>query len=165
MLAGLPGVGKSAIADELGRRLRAPVISVDPIETAIVRSGITQSFETGLAAYKVGAHVAEHQLRLGLAVIADAANYLEAGRDFWRAAAEAAGVGWWAIEVVCSNEREHRHRLETRTRNLDPYLEPTWDDVMNRQTETEPWRHPRLVIDTVLPVDENVDRILEHLAG
>jgi predicted kinase len=163
MLAGLPGVGKSAFADGLGRRLRAAVISVDPIEAAIIRSGIPQSFETGLAAYRVGALVAEHQLRLGLTVIADAANYLEAGRNFWRAAADAAGASWRAIEVVCSDDGEHRHRLHTRRRNVDPLPELSWDDVNKRRADTEPWRAPRLVIDTVRPVEENVERALKHL--
>jgi predicted kinase len=35
VFSGLPGTGKSAIADEVGRRLPAPVFSVDPIEAAI----------------------------------------------------------------------------------------------------------------------------------
>lgn len=163
MLSGLPGVGKSAVADELGRRLGAVVISVDPIETAIIRSGITQSFETGLAAYTAGAAVAEHQLRLGLTVIADAANYLEVGRSIWRAVADTARVDWRAIEIVCSDEREHRRRLDARRRDLAPYREPTWDEVARRRTETEPWSHPRLVIDTVHPIDLNVKAALDYL--
>src|SRR5262245_41682635 len=130
MFSGLPGVGKSAVADALGRELAAPVVSVDPIETAILRSGIPMSFETGLAAYTVGATIAEHQLGLGLTVIADAANYLEVGRDVWRAAAAAAGVESRAIEVVCSDEAEHQRRLRTRSRRLEPYPEPTWEDVV-----------------------------------
>ncbi len=86
LMSGLPGSGKSAIADELGRRLPACVVSVDPIEAAIIRSGIAQSFETGVAAYEVGATVAAHQLAFGFNVVADAANYLEVGRDVWRRA-------------------------------------------------------------------------------
>jgi AAA domain len=79
LMSGLPGVGKSAIADALGERLPAVVVSVDEIEAAMLRSGIDRPFETGLAAYNAGAAIAEHQLRLGLSVIADAANYLEVG--------------------------------------------------------------------------------------
>jgi predicted kinase len=165
IFSGLPGVGKSAIADALGRELRAAVISVDPIEAAILRAGIRQSFETGLAAYTVGAVFAEHQLRLGLTVIADAANYLEVGRGMWRAAADAAGTGWWAIEVVCSDENEHQRRLSARRRQLDPFPEPTWADVVNRRAETEPWRDPRLVVDTVLPLDDNIATAVVYLKG
>ena len=86
-MSGLPGVGKSTIASELGRLLPAVVLSVDHIEDAMLRAGLAPSFETGVAAYEVGAAVAQEQLALGHSVIADAANYMEVGRDVWRRAA------------------------------------------------------------------------------
>jgi predicted kinase len=156
-MSGLPGVGKSAIADELGRRLRVPVISVDPIEAAIVRSGIPKSFETGLAAYNVGAALAESHLRLGVSVIADAANYLEVGREIWRSAASKTGSVVKAVEVVCSNEAVHRRRLDERRRGLEPLVEPTWTEVRRWRAEFEPWTEERLVLDSVQPVEVNVE--------
>jgi len=165
MLSGLPGVGKSAIADEVARRLHAPVISVDAIEAAILRSGIPHSFETGLAAYNVGATIAEAQLAVGLTVVADAANYLEAGRTIWRSAAQRAHAAWRAVQVVCSNEAEHRRRLRDRNRRLDPFPEPTWANVQQWRAETEPWTDECLVLDTVHPIKDNVDRLLEYLAA
>lgn len=38
-MVGLPGVGKSSVAEALGRKLNAPVVSVDPIEAAMWRAG------------------------------------------------------------------------------------------------------------------------------
>jgi predicted kinase len=163
MLSGLPGVGKSAIADALGQRLPAVVISVDPIEAAILRCGIPRSFETGVAAYEVGAVVAEHQLRHGLHVVADAANYLEVGRNVWRAAAERAGVATRAVEIVCGDEREHRQRVESRRRALEPYPELDWDAVLRRRAEVEPWPHDVLTLDSVRPIDDNVAEALAYL--
>ena len=84
MLSGLPGAGKSHLADALAVEFGAVVVSVDPIEDAMIRSGLSMSFETGVAAYEAGATVAAKQLRNGLTVIVDAANYLEVGRDVWR---------------------------------------------------------------------------------
>jgi predicted kinase len=164
MLSGLPGVGKSALADGLGRALPAVVVSVDPIEAAILRSGIPQSFETGVAAYVVGAAVAEHQLRLGLDVVADAANLVEPGRDTWREAAAAAGAEVVVIEVVCTDERAHRRRLEARGARFDPYPEPTWDEVMAR--ERDPWTVQHLVLDTSrADSEELLAAALAHLRG
>ena len=108
MLGGLPGSGKSTVAGELARRLRAVVVSVDPIEDAIIRSGVPMSFATGVAAYEVGATVAREQLRNGLTVIADAANYLEVGRDMWRHAASDVDAAIAAVTVICSDEALHR---------------------------------------------------------
>lgn len=37
-MAGLPGSGKSTVAEALGAQLRTRVVSVDPLESAILRS-------------------------------------------------------------------------------------------------------------------------------
>jgi predicted kinase len=163
LMSGLPGVGKSAIADALGERLPAVVVSVDEIEAAMLRSGIDRPFETGLAAYNAGAAIAEHQLRLGLSVIADAANYLEVGRQIWCAAAESAGGDVKVLEVVCSDERAHRARLASRRRGLEPFPEPTWADIERWRAETEPWSRDRLTLDSAVPLDENVELALSYL--
>lgn len=165
VFSGLPGVGKSAIAEAVGSRLPAAVISVDIIETAILRSGIPRSFETGLAAYEVGAALGAQQLRLGMSAIADAANDLEVGRSIWRAAALGAGATWRVIEIVCSDPDEHRRRLERRHRQLEPFPEPTWEDVLRRRAESEPWDEDRLTVDSCRSVDENVARILGYLGA
>ena len=124
----------------------------------MLRSGIPRSFETGLAAYNVGAAVAEDQLRLGLTVIADAANDLEVGRSIWRSAAERARAEWRVIEVVCSDETTHRQRLEARRRHLEPFPEPTWDDIVQRRADAESWSEDHLVLDSIRPIHDNVAR-------
>ena len=163
VFSGLPGVGKSALADAVGRELGAAVVSVDPIEAAIIRSGIAQSFETGLAAYEVGATLVEHQLRLGLTVIADAANYLEVGRAMWRGAAERTGADLRVIEVECPDLDEHRRRLESRRRGIEAFPEPSWDDVQRRRSEWEPWTDPRLTLDSTRPLEDLVAVCLTFL--
>jgi predicted kinase len=163
VLSGLPGAGKSAVADGLGRRLGATVLSVDPIEAAIWRCGIPPSFETGVAAYEVAVVLAENQLRLGLPVIGDAVNSSEIARDMWRQAARRAGVPVRVIEVVCSDEEVHRRRLAGRVRGIDGFPEPTWDEVLARRDGWEAWQDDRLLIDSVGPVADNVDRALAYV--
>ena len=163
VVSGLPGVGKSRLADALGRKLGAAVLSVDPIEAAIWRCGIPPSFETGLAAYEVVAVLAEHQLRLGLTVIADAVSSLEVAREMWRGAAARTGAAMGIVEVVCSNEATHRERLARRTREIDGFPEPSWDEVIRRRDEWEPWVDERLVVDSVRELDENIAEALEFL--
>jgi hypothetical protein len=62
------------------------------------------SFETGLAAYEVGATVALAQLRIGLTLIADAANYLEVGRD-------AGPSGDTSVSTRCPTKRRSPNNL------------------------------------------------------
>lgn len=163
VLSGLPGVGKSALAEELGRRLPAAVMSVDPIEAAIMRCGIPRSFETGVAAYEVGAVLAEHQLQIGLSVIADAVSSLEVGREMWRQAARRAMAPLAVIELACSDEQLHRDRLTSRERGMGGFPEPTWADVVRRRTEWEDWPEDRLALDSAEPMLDNVERSLEYL--
>jgi predicted kinase len=164
VVSGLPGVGKSAVADAVGRHLGAAVLSVDPIEAAIMRSGIERSFETGLAAYEVVAALAEEQLRLGLSAVADAVSGLEVARDMWRRAAGRTRSAMPVIEVVCSDEDLHRRRLAARRRSIEGFPEPPWQEVVARHDEWEPWPEARLVLDSVRPLGDLVPEALEYLS-
>lgn len=163
VMSGLPGAGKSAIADAVGRALGAPVLSVDPIEAAIWRCGIPPSFETGVTAYDVAAVLAEHQLGMGLTVITDSVSSLEVARTMWRQAAARAGSGLAIIEVICSDENVHRQRLASRQRVIPGFPDPSWEDVKMRRAEWEPWDDPRLVVDTMRSINENVAEALDYL--
>jgi predicted kinase len=162
-LAGLPGAGKSSFARALGRALRVPVLSVDPIEAALFRSGIERTQPTGLAAYVVAEALADRQLELGLSVIVDAANYVEPGREMWRELARVRGVPLQFIELVCSDEREHRARLERRGVDIPGFYRVSWEDVVRRRAETQPWSDERLVLDTAAPEPENVAAALRRV--
>ena len=162
-LAGLPGAGKSTLATALGRALGAPVLSVDPVEGALLRAGIERSDRTGLAAYLVVAALAERQLDLGLTPVVDAANYVEPARQTWRDLATRRRVPLRWIEVVCTDEAAHRARLEARGDYLPGFYAVTWADVRRRLAETEPWTDDRLVVDTAAPASANLARALAYV--
>ena len=166
--AGLPGAGKSAIADQLGRRLGVPVISVDPLESAILSAGIDSDQPTGLAAYLVAETLASSVMVPGRSVIVDAVNAVNPAREQWVSLAERHGDAIRFIEVVCSDQELHRERLEARNRNLPFFSEPTWHAVEQSLDEYDEWSGPssevrRLVLDSVEPLDTLVDRALTWL--
>ncbi|MFE0106413.1 AAA family ATPase [Streptomyces sp. NPDC059009] len=90
VMAGLPGAGKSSVAEALGRKVTVPVVSVDPIEAAMWRAGVARDQPTGLAAYVVAE--AEGVLGLGQSVTVDAVDAVEAARGQWRSLADRHGV-------------------------------------------------------------------------
>lgn len=163
VMSGLPGVGKSAIADAVGRELGAVVLSVDPIEAAMWRCGVRPSFETGVATYEVAAVLAEHQLSLGLSVITDSVSALEIARSRWREAAVSTTADLRIIEVICSDREVHHRRLTSRQRAIYGFPEPSWDDVQRRRAEWEPWTEHRLVVDTIGDHADNVDAVLRFI--
>ena len=73
LVSGLPGSGKSTVAEAQSRALSLPVFSIDPIEAAMWRGGLARA-DTGIAAYEVAIALAGEHLRLGHSVIVDAVN-------------------------------------------------------------------------------------------
>src|ERR1700709_119890 len=117
-MAGLPGAGKSTVAEVIGNRLGYAILSVDPIESAILFSGIDSDQPTGLAAYLVAEAIADAALANGQTIIVDAVNAVDPAREQWVNLAKKHGEQLRFIEVVCSDTELHRERLEARDRNL-----------------------------------------------
>jgi predicted kinase len=166
--AGLPGAGKSTIAEQIGARLGYPIVSVDPIESAILSAGIDSGQPTGLAAYLVAESIAGAELALEHSVIVDAVNGVNPAREQWVTLAEKYGDALKFIEVICSDSEVHRQRLESRNRNLPHVAEPTWHAVEQSLDEYDAWSGisaavDRITLDSVLPLHVNVDRALEFL--
>jgi predicted kinase len=147
VLSGLPGSGKSMVAEGLSRTLSIPLFSVDPIEAAMWRGGLAKD-QTGIAAYEVAIALADENLRLGHSVIVDAVNPIEAPRAAWRSLAAKHRAEMKIIECVCADEAVHRRRIEARVRNIAGMPEVTWDRVQRRRAEYEAWTDARLTLDT-----------------
>jgi predicted kinase len=162
-MAGLPGSGKSAVAEEVARALGCALLSVDPIEAAMWRAGIDRDQPTGLAAYVIAEDLAREQLLLGGDVIVDAVNDVEPARAQWRSMAARLDQALAFIEVFCSDQQEHRHRLESRQRAIDGFPEPTWESVVERMNGFTGWGDDRLRVDSVRPLVESAASVLEYV--
>lgn len=155
IMAGLPGSGKSSVAEALARALCAPVFSIDPIEAAMWRSGIPKAM-TGIAAYVIAEAMAEENLHPGRTVIVDAVNPVGAARAAWVRLAERRKARLTFVECCCSNLALHRSRIENRVRGIAGMPEITWERVEERRAEYEPWTMERIVLDTAAETPERL---------
>ncbi len=162
-MSGLPGSGKSTIAAGIAKHLKLPVLSVDPIESAIIKAGIARSFETGLAAYLVAERLADEQLKLANSVIIDAVNAEEEGKDVWRGLAGRHGLEPIVLDVVTSDVALHQGRLLSRVRGLHGLDEVTWDMVQARQKAATEWTEPALRIDSADDLEANINAALRYI--
>jgi predicted kinase len=160
VFGGLPGTGKTTLARLLAAELSAAYVRIDALEAAMGRAGLPRDERVGLAAYTVAHAVAEGSLLAGATVVVDAVNPVEEARRAWRELAHRVARPLRVIEVTCSDQAEHRRRVEQRTADLDHDL-PTWSDVLAR--EYEPWKEERLVVDTCEPQAESLARIKTYL--
>ncbi|WP_333835378.1 AAA family ATPase [Rubrimonas sp.] len=156
--SGLPGAGKTTIARRVCARLGAVLLRIDSIETALARSTrrIRPAEDAG---YAVAYAVAADNLRAGLSVVADCVNDIALTRAAWADMATDAAAFLLNVEVICSDDDEHRRRVETRTPDTEGLLLPDWQAVASR--EFEPWTEPLLVLDTaILSVADAVARVV-----
>ena len=96
--------------------------------------------------YAIAYRIAADNLSLGSTVVADSVNSIGITRDAWRSAGELAGVRILEIEIKCSDQKEHKQRIETRNTSIEGLPRPTWDKVLTR--DHEPWITAKIVIDT-----------------
>jgi predicted kinase len=135
VFSGLPGTGKTTIASELARRINAVYLRIDVIEQALRDANVLTS-DVGASGYGVANALALSNLRLGQTVIADCVNPVRESREAWHAVAATAGAELLDIEVVCSDLREHRRRVESRTGDISGLVPPTWQSIWERHYET-----------------------------
>ena len=163
VLSGLPGTGKSTLAEGLSRTLSIPLFSIDSIEAAMWRGGLAKD-QTGVAAYDVAIALADEHLRLGHSVIVDAVNPIEAPRAAWRSLAAKYRADIRIIECICGDEAAHRRRIEARVRDIAGMPEVSWARVQRRRAEYEAWTDARLTLDTsAKSADQLLAEALDYL--
>jgi predicted kinase len=167
-MAGLPGAGKSTIAQVIGSRLGASVVSVDPLESAILKAGIDSGQPTGLAAYLVAETIAESVLVSGHDVIVDAVNAVDPAREQWVNLAQRQGVKLRFIEVSCPDPEIHRQRLANRERKFSRPTAVIRHAVEQSLEEYSTWAGSsgavaRITIDSTQPLGSNVEIALAFL--
>lgn len=114
VIGGLPATGKSTIARVLAQHHKIPYVRIDTIEQSLIRSGIADV--SGTAGYITGYALAAEQLRLGLSVVVECVNPVEATRNAWSATAQHNSARLLSVEVICSDPDEQSQTRRTASR-------------------------------------------------
>jgi len=168
-VGGLIASGKSTVAERLGELLDAPVLSADWVRKQLAAVSPTERMHdapwsgaytasTTDRVYRELFRRAGHVLSSGRPVVLDASFRARAFRDSARSLARQHGAPFRFIECRASLD-ECRRRLAERERSpsvSDGRLEIFDEFAARYEPITElPDRH-HLVVDTTLPIDENV---------
>jgi predicted kinase len=167
IFTGLPGTGKSTLAERVARALRAPAFEGDwlmgglkPAHAALARLDRSEYLAAWFGLLRT---LVTRQLMLDQsAVVVD----LVGDKQFapWQETAENFAARLSLIECVCSDEAVHRARIEGRVRGIPGWHEVGWDHVERMRAEVLPLTVDRLIVDAMAPVDDNLSRVLSYLA-
>jgi predicted kinase len=161
VFSGLPGTGKSTLAEIVGEQLGFPVFAKDWLEAAMLRNGLQPTMSgksLGSVGYELLTMLAERQLRMRQSVILDSVAATQTIRDSWKDLARQYRSDWRVVECVCSEEAIHRSRLKGRERNIPGWHELDWSEIEKVKEYYHPWDEGRLILDMVHPVTENLSR-------
>ena len=159
IFSGLPGTGKSSLAEAVGRHFGIPVFAKDWLEASLLQSELkptSKEKSLGYAGYELLTVLAKRQLMLGQSVILDSVAATKTIRMEWRKLTKRYQAEWRVIECICSDETIHRARLKVRKRGIPGWHELGWSEVERVKRYYVPWRQQHLTLDMANPLKENL---------
>ena len=168
VVGGLPAVGKTTVCREVLRLQatsqspgRLPTwLRIDSIEQALQDTGEMLPGMPAGAGYYVAAAVARDVLASGGDVLVECVNPLPITRRLWEETASAAGARFLSVELICSDEAEHRRRAQQRVSDIKGLDLPGWQEIARR--DYAPWPEADLHLDTArLTVTEAARAIVD----
>ena len=152
IFSGLPGSGKTTLAQLLTRKLKATYVRIDTVEQALRE---LCDYKVEGEGYRLSYRLTHDNLSLGNDVIADSCNPITLTRKEWEDVAISINSNFVNIEVICSDKDEHKRRVENRKL-------PTWEHTQNR--EYDKWNGTQIRIDTAYKTPhESIKELIEKL--
>jgi adenylate kinase family enzyme len=167
IFTGLPGTGKSTLAELTARRIGVPAFAGDwlmgslkPAHSAIAKLDRGQYLEAWFSLLRT---LVYRQLMLDQsAIVEDLVDDQQFER--WQETAGQFSARLFVIECVCSDEAAHRTRVEGRVRGIPGWHEVGWDHVQRMRAELTPPTVDRLVVDAMDRLEDNLRRVLDYIA-
>lgn len=171
LVTGLPGTGKSTMADAAARELGAPVLGHDWAMSGLRPYPELQQAldEMGLRGHRgVGWSIlwalARSQLRRGRPVVLDGvARAPELAGT--RGVAREEGAASFVVMTQCSDPELHRSRIEGRQRGIPGWYELDWEHVRRARVDWNVLDDVDVVLDARTSVEQNATALRGALSA
>lgn len=162
IFSGLPGVGKSTLADRLVQVLRWPLLRIDDLVIDIPADVGPTFWDEKVSILLT---LAETQLSLGLSVIVDSI-FMGLDRVHAQELARKYGAAFRPVYCFISDETLWRQRV---TQRVDMFQNPavaTWERVLHQREYFEKWdADTGLFVDAVVPIEQNNAKVQGYVTG
>jgi len=166
IFSGLPGTGKSTLAESAARQLRQPIFRIDDLVGFIPQVMLDHADPLWETVIGIMLNLAEVQLEIGVSVIIDSV-FMGDDRSLARQVATRQHADFRPIYTYLSNEDIWRERVDKRFASLPAdYGVATWERIQEQRKFFHPWQpDTALFVDGLEPLTENQSKVITFITA
>ena len=160
IFSGLPGTGKSTLANKLARQLHWPLLCIDDVIGEVPENAGIAFWDSKVA---ILLRLVEVQLESGLSVIVDSV-FMNMDRHHAQELAHKYQARFLPIYVFISDDKIWEERVTVRFNELNNKDVATWEQIRHQREHFRAWKpDTALFVDSLNPVDQNYEMILNFV--
>jgi predicted kinase len=160
LFSGLPGTGKSTLANRLARELQFPLLCIDDLIGDVPEGAGIPFWDSKVA---ILLRLAEVQLELGLSLILDSV-FMNMDRYHAQKLARKHDARFYPIYVFLSDDQAWEERARARYEEARHKGVATWERIQHQRERFRPWEPgTALFIDSLNPSDRNYEIVLNFV--
>ncbi|MEP7134678.1 MAG: ATP-binding protein [Chloroflexota bacterium] len=162
IFSGLPGTGKSTLANQLARELKWTLLRIDDVVNNIPENPGVEFWDSQV---EVLLTLTEAQLKIDLSVIVDSV-FMNNDRQHAQQLAEKYGTRFRPIYTYVSDNAIWEQRVTARSIETNHPDIATWKQVQHQRGHFRAWQpDTALFVDTLQPVEQNYAEVLHFVTS
>jgi predicted kinase len=160
IFSGLPGTGKSTLANRLARQLRMPLLCIDDVIGEVPAGAGIPFWDSKV---EVLLRLVEVQLELGLSVVVDSV-FMNMDRNHAQELARTYDAHFYPIYLSVSDDEVWKQRVTARYDEMKDKEVTTWERIQHQRERFHDWEpDTALFVDSLNPADRNYETVLNFV--